>query len=106
MNRAHALMLLSECTGDDIWSLSHCRLRKVPEPWIRELSDAFESGQLKDFETIFVGERRVNQYEGVRDVDLACKIGELLGVNVGLIASAAFDRQSIVRGIQEAVEEG
>lgn len=106
MNRTHALLLLSECTGDDIWSLAHCRLRKIPDAWIHELSDAFESGQLKDRETIFVGEQRVNQYEGIRDVDLACKIGELLGINVGLIASSSFDRQSLVRGIQEAVEEG
>ncbi len=44
MNRLRALMLLQECTGDDIWSLEHCRLRQVPEEWIEELSDCFESG--------------------------------------------------------------
>jgi len=39
--RDRALALLSECLGDEIWSVEHCRLRRVPDAWIEELADAF-----------------------------------------------------------------
>ncbi len=64
------------------WSLEHCRLRQVPEEWIDELSDCFESGFEHDLQTIYVGERVTNQYRGIRDVDLAQKLGRQLGLPV------------------------
>lgn len=104
-NRLKALLLLSECTGDDIWSPEHCRLRGVPEEWLQHLSDNFESSFAKDSETIYVGDRATNQYRGVRDVDLAFKLGEYLGVNLPLIQANASSRRQLVRLIREAVEE-
>ncbi|MCA9132226.1 MAG: hypothetical protein KDA45_03695 [Planctomycetales bacterium] len=100
-----ALMLLSECTGDDIWSPEHCRQRGVPAVWLEELSDAFESSFEDDRDTIYVGPTAVNQYHGFRDVDLAVKLGEFLGIDTQAVAAQAFSRAELVRLIREAVEE-
>ena len=43
LSRLKARMLLSECRGDEIWSAQLCREQGVPEAWIEELADAFES---------------------------------------------------------------
>lgn len=104
-NRLKALTLLSECTGDDIWSLEHCRLRGVPEAWIEELADCFESGFRSDSQTIYVERRVVNQYQGIRDVDLAMKLGEYLGVPVAELEAVSANRARLVSAIREAVLE-
>ncbi|MGN6133277.1 MAG: hypothetical protein ACTHOU_02210 [Aureliella sp.] len=104
-NRLKALTLLSECTGDDIWSLEHCRLRGVPEAWIEELADCFESGFRSDSQTIYVERRVVNQYQGIRDVDLAMKLGEYLGVPVADLEAVSANRARLVSAIREAVLE-
>lgn len=106
MHRLLALSLLSECTGDDLWSLEYCRQRGVPEVWIEELLDGFESNFAVESKTIFVDNQRVNQYEGIRDVDLACKLGEYLGVDTNRLLAYHVSRQQIVAAIREAVEEG
>lgn len=106
MNRSQALMLLSECTGDDIWSLSHCKKRQVPQAWIDELRDAYESGFKSDSERIYYNNEPILQFEGVRDVDLACKLGTLLGVNVARIVQSQFSRRGVVQSIREAIEDG
>ena len=105
MNRSLALMLLSECTGDDIWSIEHCREKHIPESWIRQLQDAYESGFKSADTTIFFHERIVNQFEGVRDVDLACKLGHFLGLDVKAIVAQQFSRTAVVRAIRETMEE-
>ncbi|MFK7736700.1 MAG: hypothetical protein AB8B50_11755 [Pirellulaceae bacterium] len=101
-----ALQLLAECTGDDIWSLEYCRARKVPELWIDELSDCYESSFEDDRQTIYVERQRTNQYEGIRDVDLALKLGEFLGVETSELSELSLSRVDLVRSIQEAAEEG
>ncbi len=106
MNRSQALTLLSECTGDDIWSIEYCRLRHVPDDWIEELQDAYESGFDSNNQTIYYRNEIVNQFEGIRDVDLACKIGQLLKVNVARIVQQQISRVGVVREIREAIEEG
>jgi hypothetical protein len=105
MNRPHALMLLSECTGDDIWSLELCKERRIPIAWIEEMKDAYESGFRSDQSTIYYQGEVVNQFEGVRDVDLACKLGEYLGLKVKQIVASCWSRASVVRALQEAMEE-
>ncbi len=105
-HRMHALSLLSECTGDELWSIEYCRQRGVPETWIEELLDGFESNFALESRTIYVDNQRVNQYEGIRDVDLACKLGEYLGVQTEPILTLGGNRQRIVQAIREAVEEG
>ena len=105
LDRLKALTMLSECTGDDIWSLEHCRQRSVPSDWVTELADGFESNMQRDSETIYVNERITNQYEGVRDVDLAIRLGEYLGIQVDPLLPFATTRANLVRMIKEAVEE-
>ena len=99
-------MLLTECTGDDIWSIEYCRKRHVPDTWIEELQDAYESGFDSNNQTIYHRNEVVNQFEGIRDVDLAFKIGQLLKVNVARIVQQQLSRRSVVREIREAIEQG
>ncbi|MFG0263891.1 MAG: hypothetical protein ACF8AM_01910 [Rhodopirellula sp. JB055] len=106
-----ALALLDECNGDDLWSVAHCELRRVPQSWIDELADAFETSYRFRDQTISVpdpesGRRVVNQYHGVRDVDLAIKLGHQLGVDVESIRAISLTRQALVQNIKEAVFEG
>lgn len=105
-----ALALLDECNGDDLWSIDHCQLRRVPPAWIDELADAFETSYRYRDQSISVpgpaGRRVVNQYHGVRDVDLAIKLGRQLGIDVEAIQSSSLTRQSLVSNIKEAVFEG
>lgn len=105
LTRLKALTLLSECTGDDIWSVSHCRLRGVPEGWIEDLGDCYESGFERASQTIFVRDTVVNQYHGLRDIDLAVKLGEFLGVDVASLHASSATRARLVIAIRQAIEE-
>jgi hypothetical protein len=105
MNRLKALMLVNECTGDDIWSIEHCQLRNVPQSWIAELADCFESGFKQDSQTIYDQQQVTNQYEGIRDVDLAVKLAKFLQLPVESLAERATSRRRLVQLIQEAAEE-
>ncbi len=105
LNRLKALNLLSECTGDDIWSLEHCRQRGVPAAWMEELADCFESGFQHDSQTIYLGEAVVNQYQGIRDVDLALRLADYLGIDTEVLQDTHLSRASLVLAIQQAAVE-
>ena len=105
LNRLKALTLLSECTGDDIWSIEHCQLRGIPPQWIEDLADCFESGYRQASQTIYFQDRMINQYQGIRDVDLAIKLGEFLGVDVEELVSISPSRARLVVAIRQAIEE-
>jgi len=102
--RHRLLAIIAECTGDDLWSVEHCRLRGIPEAWIAEFADAFESGFRTDSQTIYQGERVTNQYHGVRDVDLATKAAAAMGMDVSGIH--AINRRGVVQAIKDAIMEG
>ncbi len=104
-DRLKALMLLSQCTGDDIWSPEHCRQQGVPSGWLDELCDNYESNPQRDSHTIYLGDQATNQYRGVRDVDLACKLAEYLGVDTSNVVARSASRRHLVRLLVEAVEE-
>ncbi len=104
--RHRALALLCECSGDEIWSVQHCRQRGVPELWIEELSDAFESSFRTDSQTIYLDNQPTNQYHGVRDVDLAMRLAESMGLDVDRVVATALGRRGIVQAIKDAVMEG
>lgn len=104
--RHRALALLTECTGDDIWSAQHCRQRGVPEAWLEELADAFESNPGQHSQTIFVGQDALNQYHGIRDVDLAIQIAKSMGMDVDRVTAMALGRRGIVQAIKDAVMDG
>ena len=105
MSRMMARRLLAECTGRDIWSVAYCREQQVPDDWIEELADCFESGFHEDLETIYLQERPVNQYHGLRDVDLAKKLAEFLGVDVSRVCLTAWSPMAVVQALKEAVDE-
>ena len=101
-----ALALLNRCDGDEIWSIDHCHSVRVPSPWIEELADVFESGFQHDSQTIYVGDQQTNQYHGIRDVDLAMKLAESLGLDAQDVTRTAITRRAMVRAIKETVMEG
>ena len=68
LNALKARMLLSECTGRDIWPVELCREKGIPEAWIEELSDCFESGFNSDLQTIYFDDSPVNQFHGIQDL--------------------------------------
>ncbi len=102
---AHAQMLLLKCNGDEIWDVDTCRSLGVPESWIEELQDCFESGFDSDANTIYHQDRLVNQYEGVHDLQLACKLADYLGIDHRRVTAAAFSRQAQVRALQAELDE-
>ncbi|OYP36416.1 hypothetical protein [Rhodopirellula sp. MGV] len=103
--RHHLLALLAECTGDEIWSVDHCRQRRVPESWIAEMADALESGYQTDSETIYTDDGMVNQYHGVRDVDLAMRIAKELKLPINESHLGVYSRARLVQTIKNAIEE-
>ena len=105
LSRLKARMLLSQCRGNEIWSIRTCRDQGVPEAWIEELSDTFESGFQTDRHTIYEQGQVTNQYHGVRDLDLAHKLAEFLGVDAKRVTELAIGREAEVRELQEAVDE-
>ncbi len=104
--RHRLLALLAECTGDDIWSVPHCRERRVPEAWIEELADAHESGFRSNRQTIYTDRGVTNQYHGIRDVDLAIRLARSLGITVDRSAIDRFGRTRLVQEIKDAVSGG
>lgn len=105
LSRLKARMLLSQCRGDEIWSVQTCRDQGVPEAWIEELSDTFESGFRTDRDTIYDQGRVTNQYHGISDLHLAHKLADFLGVNAKRATELAIGREAEVRVLQEAVDE-
>ncbi len=104
--RHAALALLTKCTGEEIWSVEHCRDAGVPATWIEELADTFESGFRSDNQTIYVDEAVTNQYRGVRDLDLAIRIAQSLGLDIDRITATAMGRRAMVQAIKESIMDG
>ena len=105
-----AQMLLLKCTGNHIWSIQTCRNEGIPEIWIEELRDSFESGFDTDRNTIYVddglnGEKIVNQYEGVLDLHLAYKLAEYLGIDWKSETALKLGRSAEVEALKDALDE-
>jgi hypothetical protein len=105
MQRILALTLLAECTGRDIWSVDYCRKKRIPESWISELTQGYESGFRSDWQTIYEDGKVVNQYEGIHDVQLAIRLAEFLGVETERLTSIIPEPVELVRLLKEAVDE-
>ena len=103
--RHRALALLDECTGDHVWSTAHCRSRGVPDSWIEELADAYESGFETDSATLYTSTGVTNQYHGVRDFDLAIRLGRLLGIDVERHQATHLTKSAIVTAIKETLAD-
>ncbi len=105
IDRLKARMLLSECTGRHLWPVEHCRKAGVPQDWIEQLQDCYESGFRTDLERLYTDAGRVNQFHGVWDLQLARRLGEFLGVNIPYVTQTTFSAIAEVRAIQEAADE-
>ena len=104
--RHKALALLSLCRGDEIWSVTHCREQGIPEAWIEELADAYDSGFRRDQDTIYVADQTTNQYHGVRDLDLAMKLAESMGVQAERATANVLGKRARVQAIKQALFDG
>ena len=105
MQRLHALTLLAECTGRDIWSVEYCQSKRIPDLWIEELTKGYESGFRSNRQTIYEDGKVVNQYEGIHDVELAIRLAEFLGVETERLTSTIPEPVELVRLLKEAVDE-
>lgn len=106
MNEIRAVQLLMRCRGDEVWSVETCREERIPEAWIDELADAYESGFDRPDNTLFTERGLINQYHGVHDLRLAYKLAEFLGIDWEGVTRSCPTRQAEVRALQEAWEEG
>ncbi len=100
-----AQMLLLKCRGDEIWDEDACRAARLPEAWIEELKDRFESGFDSDRNSIYVKGRLVNQYEGISDLHLAYKLAEYLGIDWQRVTANAISRTAQVDAIKAEIDE-
>lgn len=103
LRRDRALAILDECRGDEIWSIDHCRERGVPDAWIEELADTFESGFRDDSQTIYWKGQVTNQYRGIHDLRLAVQVARSMGIDVDRVTAMVLGRRATVRAIKEAV---
>jgi hypothetical protein len=105
ISEINALALLELCRGDEIWSIEYCRDAGVPEPWVLEMSDVFESGFDSERSKIYeTGELR-NHYEGVRDLELAYQIANFLKYDTSEIRLTVLDRRRQVAAIKQLIHE-
>lgn len=104
--RDRALDLLQECTGDTIWPVDYARARRVPEAWIEQFRDSFESGFQSDTQTIYTEDSVTNQFHGIRDVDLVRAIAIDFGMSIEQYESVSLSRRDFVNRIRTAIEEG
>ena len=100
-----AQLLLLKCHGDEIWDLESCRVAGVPESWIDELTDTFESGFDSDRNTIYHQNQMVNHFHGVLDLHLAYKLAEFLGIDWQHATAAAIGRRAEVDAIKAELDE-
>ena len=105
IDQVSAQFLLLKCNGDEIWDLETCRKEGVPQPWLDELVDCHESGFDNDLNSIYVDGKLVNQYHGVPDVKLACKLAEFLGIDWQRLASFSPGRTELVSAIKAEIDE-
>ncbi|MEM7784552.1 MAG: hypothetical protein AAF623_14480 [Planctomycetota bacterium] len=105
LDPVRAQFLLLKCRGDEIWDLETCRQERIPESWIAEMMDAFESGFDRDSNTIYYEGKMVNQYEGVHDLHLAYKLAEFLGIDWKRATSGIISRCGQVQALKLELDE-
>lgn len=105
LNSITAQMLLLKCKGDEIWSEETCRQEGVPEAWIEELCENFESGFDTDRNSIYENGKLVNQYRGVLGLHLAYRLAEFIGIDWKAVTATALGREAEVTAIKEALDE-
>lgn len=105
MDQVTAQMLLLKCRGDEVWDLATCSAAGIPDSWIEELNDRYESGFDSDRNSLYVAGRLVNQFEGVSDLHLAFKLAEYIGIDWQRATQNAISRSAKVLAIQAELDE-
>jgi hypothetical protein len=100
-----AQLLLLKCNGDEIWNEQTCRQLGVPEAWIEELIDIYESGYDSNRNTIYEDKQMVNHYRGLLDLHLAYKLAEFLGIDWQRATQSAATRTARVAAIKAELDE-
>lgn len=98
-------MLLLKCRGDEIWSEEVCRKEGVPQNWIDELAENYESGFDQNENMIFTDDGLTNQYRGVSDLLLARRLAERIGIDWPLATMGILGRRNQVDAIKEMLDE-
>ncbi len=105
MNAISAQMLLLKCQGDEIWPEDVCLAAGVPQNWIDELVEQYESGFDTDQNTIYKDGRTLNQFRGVSDLLLAYKLADYIGIDWHRVTDHIISRTGKVAAIKEALDE-
>lgn len=104
-DRYSAELLLTRCRGDEVWSLEHARGMGVPESWIGELSDCYESGFDSNQNTLYTDSGLANQYHGVADLEVAYRAAEYLGIDTERIRCLPLSRCGQVELLKAELDE-
>lgn len=103
--RIYALRLISLCKADDIWSIDDCTNSRVPIDWINAFRETYESNFEDPSSTIEQEGRKLNQYHGVRAIDIAVQAAISLGLRLDPSVLASNHRGLILQSIRENIEE-
>jgi hypothetical protein len=98
-------MLLLKCQGDEIWPPEVCLKEGIPQSWIDELIDQYESGFDTDQNTVYHDGNMVNQFQGVSDLLLAYKLADYLGIDWQRETGHVATRSGKVEALKEALDE-
>ena len=105
MNAISAQMLLLKCEGDEIWPEDVCLAAGIPQVWIDELVEQYESGFDTDQNTIYKDGQIVNQFKGVSDLLLAYKLADYIGIDWQKETGQIISRTGKVDALKEALDE-
>jgi len=104
-DRYSAELLLTRCRGDEVWPLDHAREMGVPESWLNELLDCYESGFDSNQNTLYTDSGLVNQYHGIADLDVAYRAAEYLGIDTEQIRRLPLSRRGQVDRLKAELDE-
>lgn len=105
MDKIRAELLLHKCRGDEIWSLEVCQSEGIPQLWIEELQNCFESGFDSDRNVIYEEGKLVNQFHGLSDLMIAYRLAEYLGINTERVRQTTVGRLAQVEALKAELDE-
>lgn len=104
-DRYSAELLLTRCRGDEVWSPAHARKMGVPESWIEEFSDCYESGFDRNQNTLYTDSGLVNHYHGITDLEVAYRAADYLGIDTDRVRRLPLSRLGQVEQLKAELDE-
>ena len=77
----------------------------IPELWIEELHNCFESGFDSGRNVIYEQGKLTNQYHGVSDLMIAYRLAEFLDVDTERVRQSTIGRRAQVSALQAELDE-